>query len=232
MNLSSEAQHFLWYSYFTVSYDELAKDREAALLLCAQRAYLDMNRTLTFDPDKEDHEDFRNSVCEEIISGIKTKLLSCDKSAFDDNHLRLCNHIIEFVKDKNILIPRAGNNESFYYGQAQKWLNMTVKYMLIMGFWSDELKPIEAAIHIPVDNFIMKAASDIGVMLPRTSETYGKYSTSSKPWSKWSEDNYTRFQNDLRETLKEVSPHELPIEWECHAWIEVHKEKIDDYKNK
>lgn len=226
MNLSREAQQFLWYSYFTVSYDELAKDHEAALLLCAQRAYLDMNRTLTFDSDKEDHKGFRNSVCGEIIGGIRTKLLSCDQSAFDSNHSQLCNHIIKFVKDKNILIPRKGNHESFHYGQAQKWLNMTLKYMLIMGFWPDELKPIETVIHIPVDNFIMKAASNMGVMLPRTNGTYGKYSASSKLWSKWSEEEYIRFQTHLRESIKQVSPHESPIEWECHAWIEAHKDEI------
>ncbi len=223
MNLSLEAQEFLWYSLFYKKYDKLADDREYALKICAQRAYLDMNRTLKFDPDNTEHTDFRDEICTIIINGIN-KLLKCfDKSEFDCKHSEICTEIIAAAKNSNILEKRDNCEEVFYYGQAQKWLNMTMKYMRIMGFWADELKPLGSYLHVPVDNIIMQKASDIGIKLPRTDGGSGKYTDNTLPWSKWEQENYTTFQNELQGRLKEVSPQEMPMEWENRVWLEGEK---------
>lgn len=221
MNLSLEAQEFLWYSLFNIKYDELADDRDYALIICAQRAYLDMNRTLQFNvSDKKKRENFRDRICAIIITGIN-KLLKCfDKSEFDCKHSEICYKITAAAKGTNILKHRNNCEEVFYYGQAQKWLNMTMKYMRIMGFWADELKPLGSYLHVPVDNIVMQKASDIGVKLPRTDGSSGKYTDNTLPWSKWEPENYTTFQNELQGRSKEVSPQELPMEWESRVWLE------------
>lgn len=223
MNLSDEAQEFLWYSCFSTDYKTVSKDTDKAMNLCVQRAYLDLNRTLSFNTDnKVERKDFRDAVCNEITNGIKKKLLSCDKSIFDKNHAMLCNHIIKVSKSKNILKSKDDNTDCFCYGQAQKWLNMTLKYMLIMGFWTEKLTLIMDVLHVPVDSYIMEAASELEIEIPRNNERHGKYTeSSSKPWSKWEEKDYTKFQNDLRTALNNKNPTETPIRWECHAWIEV-----------
>lgn len=223
MNLTLEAQEFLWYSLFNKKYDDLVSDREYALKICAQRAYLDMSRTLKFDPKKKKHEDFRDEICAIIINGIK-KLLTCyDKSEFDDKHSEICTEIIAAAKGANILELRTKCEKVFYYGQAQKWLNMTMKYMRIMGFWADELKPLETYLHVPVDNIVMQKASEKGVKLTRTDGSSSEYIAEILPWSKWESDNYKTFQNELQGRLKEVSPQEMPMDWESRIWLEGEK---------
>ncbi len=255
MNLSPEAQKFLWYSLFSKSYDKLAGDHDYALKICARRAYRDMNRTLKFysnknkqkdfqdevfahnayrdknqtlkdASDKKKREDFRDEICAIIITGIEKLLMCCDKAEFDCKHSEICTEIIAAAKDANILKQRNNCEEVFYYGQAQKWLNMTMKYMRIMGFWTDELKPLGSYLHVPVDNIIMQEASDIGVKLPRTDGSSGKYSDATLPWSKWESDNYKTFQNELQSRLKEVSPQELPMEWESRVWAGAEKDEM------
>ena len=224
MNLSLEAQEFLWYSLFYEKYNDLADDREYALKICAQRAYLDMNRTLKLkNVGNKKRENFQDEICAIIITGIE-KLLKCfDKSEFDCKHSEICTEIIAAAKSANILDLRTNYKTVFSYGQAQKWLNMTMKYMRIMSFWADELKPLGSYLHVPVDNIIMQKASDIGIKLPRTDGSSGEYTDNTLPWSKWEQKNYTTFQNELQGRLKEVSPQELPMEWENRVWLEGEK---------
>ena len=96
-------------------------------------------------------------------------------------------------------------DHQFTYGQAQKWVNMSLKYLYMMGF--DDMSHIERVIHVPVDSLIIDAANDLGVRWPSTS------------WSKL--DNYPEyltFQKKLRKIIQGST--ERPLVWENHAWIE------------
>ena len=80
INLSNETQEFLWYSYFSTSYENAAKDIDMALYICAQCAYLDLNRTVSFNTDDEnERRNFRDSVCDIITKSIKKKYLTATK---------------------------------------------------------------------------------------------------------------------------------------------------------
>ena len=96
-------------------------------------------------------------------------------------------------------------DHQFTYGQAQKWVNMSLKYLYMMGF--DDMSHVEQVIHVPVDSLIIDAANDLGVRWPSTS------------WSKL--DNYPEyltFQKKLRKIIQGST--ERPLVWENHAWIE------------
>ena len=233
INLSNETQEFLWYSYFSTSYENTAKDIDMALYICVQRAYLDLNRTFAFNTDDEnERRNFRDSVCKKITADIKGILINCTKSNFDDFHNNICMEIVDYCNDypkdkrEKIFKVKESEDKAFHYGQAQKWLNMTLKYMIIMGFWTEKFNSIIEVFHVPVDSYIMEATSNLEIMLPRKNGDYGKYfESSSKPWSKWNKDDYIKFQQNLRIALKNKNPSEIPIKWEAHAWIEVARNK-------
>lgn len=109
-------------------------------------------------------------------------------------------------------LPLLKPDHQFTYGQAQKWVNMSLKYLYVMGF--DDMSHFEQVIHVPVDSLIIDAANDLGVRWPSTS------------WSKL--DNYHKylaFQKRLRQKMQEGT--ECPLIWENHAWIKQAKKRTD-----
>lgn len=138
-----------------------------------------------------------------------------ENSDFNKWHSETCLAMIsktqKLLKDEVILS----------YGQAQKWLNMTLKNMLITGKWEEKFKGVKEFLHCPVDSFIINAAEDLGIAVPKKS---GKPSE-NKPWSKWGLDEnenalanpseeYIAFQDALRKALGKLSP----INWEIAIW--------------
>lgn len=118
-------------------------------------------------------------------------------------------------------------NLEFTYGMAQKWLNMTMKYLYILSEIFDgnngirksdicqKTERISEKLHVPLDSYIIKSAENLKV--------YAKNFKIDK-WSKI--DNYydyMKYQEKIREKLNGKSP----IDWECPAWITAAKAKID-----
>ena len=159
---------FYVFSYFGVSFEELKNNREEAIKRCAHRAYRDLNRTLVFYKDPEDSEEKRKSFCDTIAERISqlTPELITNKEQFDCRHHHLCSAIVSCANSTDILkdIPASNNNPQkkcypFYYGQAQKWVNMTLKYMYLLGLWERDFSKIKSKLHVPVDKYILKIAA-------------------------------------------------------------------------
>lgn len=170
---------FLLYSYFGIESDDLEeaknendKDESAKkdkiIKICTEKAYLDMCRTLKFaDPQIGKEEDqrkkLRDRICKVIIEGVK-ELLEADKEEFNEKHEETCFAIIKQCKEYNCGISLKKRSETssevFHYGQAQKWLNITLKYMWLLGLWNDEFEKIESVLHFPVDSYIIDAIKD------------------------------------------------------------------------
>ncbi len=74
---------------------------------------------------------------------------------FDEWHRSAC---VELVK-----IYRSGGYRSFCVGHAQKWLNMTFKYIYVLG---DERLPgfghVYDLCHVPLDNILIAALRPYG----------------------------------------------------------------------
>jgi len=91
-------------------------------------------------------------------------------------------------------------------GQAQKWINMTMKYCWVCGGTDlqQKLLPWFAVAHIPVDSIVLDIAKQHDITYPQA------------PWSKWNDyDQYLVFQQDVRTvaTGQPVSPLELEYIW-------------------
>ena len=205
------------------------KEQEKALMSiaikCANRAYLDYNRTLEFTDDEKnkDHSDFRKGLYELTITQISNLIRKDEKETaafdFDGWHNEACEAIMKAVDKKHVL------KDSFSYGQAQKQLNMTLKYMWLLGLWPVlNSESITQKLHAVVDNYIIKAAWEISeIYLPVQT---GKKRSGTKyfsdklefVWSRWDATIYTAFQQSLKDYVASDNTYSCVFEWEQNAW--------------
>lgn len=192
---------------------------------CANKAYMDLCRTIRFKTDDGNIKtEYKTTICDKLV--LEYDLLCNVVSAcssenekqeiFDREHNRICKEICSKYSEIS----------DFTYGQAQKWLNMMLKYFLL----TEGDSALKSYLHIPVDSYIMQAVGSDNSKLkyclklecvPKKNGTVGKYSeSSSKSWSKWNYEEYIAFQNSIRTAIAE-SDYSFPIEWENQAWIEV-----------
>ena len=242
------ALDFLLYSYFGFDggLQEIKDNRNEISKYCAKRAYLDLARTVKFKystskldkmktkkstrNDKEEagaftkaKEDLINGICESMICAIDGK--ECNNNDFNEWHKNKCKSIKNEMnkatcKTNNSTINII-NNKTFTIGQAQKWLNMTLKYLWLLNILPNGLD--ENHLHIPVDSYIIEAVSD-----KKHNYHYGlklEISTPKSSWSSWNDyDEYLEFQKQVKKAITEKY---TPLEWESLAWIEVAKNKTN-----
>ncbi len=184
MSDNKELLDFLTFGYFGETYSSLAgNDTKYISRVCAMRAYQDLARTLTYKDDLKtggrnnrkytpEGEDIKNqfisAACEMIVNSITQKLFGCNtQESFEKAHKEICESIKEEKEYKYsdgtsyADIRKSALDNCLHYGQAQKWLNMTLKYMLLLGV--EEVVKIKEFLHVPVDRFVFAAATyDLG----------------------------------------------------------------------
>ena len=131
-------------------------------------------------------------------------------------------------------IKKKGTEEpAFTYGNAQKWVNMTMKYLWekrLLSEWSeDQIRKL----HIPIDSYILDAicfSSDTdNPTFPARADSgkgtssaenqskkkkgYVRPSDHIKPWSQWGKDDYTKFRESLNKDQG------FDLFWEQDAWL-------------
>lgn len=163
---------------------------------CVDRAYRDFNRTL---------HGIRQTQSKACYQALKNKMISiaiecltiefASQQAFDSWHRDKCN-------DLKIVFKHTANH-NLYIGQAQKWINMTLKYLLALGNRVNGADKNCRYFHIPIDNIILGKLKLKGIQ---------KFKQS---WSRVdSYQEYLDFQTRVRQTYKD----ELPIEVEFRLY--------------
>ena len=203
-------EDFLWYTYFGITKTDAEKDEKKAFEKCVYRAYIDLCRTIHFTKstsslkgdELKEYDDKKTGFKEEVTQELYTKI----KSIFESTDLQ------QFYLDAFAVIIHASKRrthdlfkDNLTYGQAQKWVNMTIKNMLVMGLWEFP-ENIEKQLHIPIDNYIIdEAKENLDIKKPSCS------------WSKITDvGEYFDYQNKVRER---VSNPETPLTWEHKAWL-------------
>ena len=212
------AINFLLYSMLGVTLDS---NKDKLLEVAIKRAYQDASSHVLSISNKEEKETAKKAASDRIGRAIQEGL---NGMTYDAWHEGLCTELVTKIYSKVNQDP----DRSFTYGIAQKWVNMTMKYLcVIKNIFEEYGKPNivkwdildahEKELHIPFDSFILEAASDIDVPLPRKDGTLGKYSANTKPWSKFNTyEEYNALQSNLKDALDEP-----PLEWEGPAWIRI-----------
>lgn len=159
------------------------------LEMCIDRAYLDFSRTLH---GIKNHQGIYQSA--KIVMTDSLRMLSENTSkfdssrAFDEWHKNLCIALRKHYTDNGFA--------SYHIGQAQKWVNMALKYVFTMG---EKRLPGYAHVyefcHIPIDNIII---NNLSAFNPPPL---------SCAWSRMDNyDEYMGFQDWIRKRFKGSSP--------------------------
>lgn len=212
---------FLVYSYFGIVPEKIFKNEKTELYggfhdyddYCIKKVIMAAYRDATnqgayntlFKKDLENIENLREESKEAQKKSalfLREKIYESKnlnmKNGFDEWHSEICKKLVEFYG--NI---KTGDDNFFTYGNAQKWVNMTMKYLWMLGLLPENIK--EEDLHIPIDSFIMGVlqAGD----LPKSSETNRIIG-----WSKWKEyQQYEKVQKKIKD--------EYTINSENNAWI-------------
>lgn len=224
INVDKDTLKFLKFSYFS----DLTNLIEAAV----NRAYRDMCRTLNLkDIDENDKKNFKKEV--KII--LKNIIKDEDKNQNINNiknqdeldiwHHRICDNIIEKCKKiEKYKITKESNKKKIQltYGQVQKWVNMTIKYLYILEVEGYTFNSVFEYLHIPIDKYILEVV-----------EKKLEIKRPVDAWSRWDNyDEYLKYQNDIREKIREkIDTDTPPLRWEFKTWLEkAQEEKIGDNK--
>lgn len=165
--MKEKANDFLIFCYF----GSRGNDIDSVI----NRAYVDM-ASHTMATFKNVNDKWK---CRWLASGVIKKAIEVIDKPYDEWHSDTCKNIISKYPD-NVLS----------YGQAQKWLNMTVKYVYVLkllGKFENQYKYISdehvSEFHVPLDSYILE-------------NILGDKST---VWSKMDGDKYKEIRGKLTE---------------------------------
>ena len=180
---------------------------------------------LKFNNEKELTDEEKNEIrqgCKGEAISILLKHFDGEKSISDNWQKDLANSLKKEYDNTGL---------EFTFGIAQKWINMTVKYLYIMisvlklietenHVLDDICKRYDKNIDVPVDDFIIRAACDnkIGVPCRNDNKEYiGMNDTYSCkiPWSQWDEEYYTDFQKNIKDKVDNNGI----LDYENKLWI-------------
>ncbi len=189
-----EYDEFIVRLYFGVNGDYLK--------CCIDRAYLDFSRTLHGFAGLSENAAVREqagSGLHELFAGVQSsdQAMIGNQVEFDHWHQTVCSRLAQ-------VYARHGY-QNFYVGQAQKWINMTFKYIFtlgekrILGFGG--LYPF---CHAPLDNIFVE-------LLVQKHD----FQRLSCAWSRLNAyQEYLDYQNQIRQYFAPAPP----LDVEFHLW--------------
>jgi hypothetical protein len=163
-------------------------------------AYGDFSRTLHGISKNEASALLREKARKLLHDAIKAATLLETQDSFDVWHKETCLALQESY--------RAGGFDTFYIGQAQKWINMSIKYFALLGsLLGDQAVPGGSSLfdvgHVPIDSFVVSALKRKGLPSQLCIDS----------WSRIVEyDKYMEFQKWVRKEFQGSKP--LAVEFE------------------
>lgn len=166
---------------------------------CINRAYLDFNRTLHGLGKIENADVIKNKAVDLLksqIHALKVLLVKpITTEVFDGWHKTTCEMLISHYKE---------NGFHFFVGQAQKWVNMTMKYLFTFG--DQRIMGYGKALphcHAPFDNIVLQQLKKYG------------FPPLNCAWSRLDDyDEYIIRQKWIRETFGKC-----PLDIEFRLWL-------------
>lgn len=195
-------------------------------------AYKDAATRGSYVPNPEQRDESeaaRQKAAREIARAVRR--LCKNGAPFDEWHAQLCRTVRGIFGS----IERKGGGKAFTYGNAQKWVNVSMRNLYILAAVYERYAPegdfsekigrrilaLARELHVPVDSYTLACALDCGVRLPRKDPGRADSKTNRLPWSVWDDEkDYVAFQKSLARALKGESP----MEWETRAWIDARRD--------
>ncbi len=164
----------------------------------SSRAYRDMNRTIRFNGTDDT---IRIQLREQVTTLLKREIFNLEtgeiktQEEYDMWHRNLCDKIKQAYAEKSVKLTA---------GQAQKWINMTIKYLYLLEH--SDFENVFTFLHVPLDNYVFDIAEEhLGIKRPIIA------------WSKWDDYDrqYLEYQKEIR---KRMTCYE-PLRWEFKYWL-------------
>lgn len=179
---------FLLRLYFSTGSNDLTR--------VLRRAYQDLSRTVHGIGDYPKARPLAQEALRSELVALPSRAHVADQSSFDAWHEDVCCKLSTAYAN--------GGYSHFCVGQAQKWLNMALKYIYVFG---EARLPGYARLygfcHVPIDNVILHSPEFRGL------------TPLHKPWSRiTSYPSYLEFQVAVRERF----PNSSPLAVEFWAW--------------
>lgn len=244
--MAKEGIKFLLWGYFRLSENE---KKDIIIRRCIDLAYSDATNEGSFNTRALDTA--RNPFADRDILDAITNWEITD---YDIWHKRICDKLVYDYRD----VKRKVKNEephkpAFTYGNAQKWINMTVKYLYLFRstlesfdencstefreFYDSRFAAHERSFHVPIDSFIMEAVwpenaregeenwLPPGAKFTKNNRPFlGKYdSTHYTSWSNFDEESYNSVKNYVRTCV--ITGGKAPLEWENEEWMRIAKKR-------
>ncbi|SFC31104.1 hypothetical protein [Butyrivibrio sp. YAB3001] len=206
--MNNTAIDFLTYSYLGVTHDQC--DWEMLLANSIDRACKDATNQGAYNTRVKEY--MRKKSAEQKaeskneLQDIFRELFSDKKMVYDEWHKKACSRLLEGFKG----LP-------FEYGNAQKWVNMTSKYLyiaysldLLKGHEKDVLEKYMRDFHVPIDSYILEGLkyTDIDCQIE------------SSTWSRWKDSGkYYELQDVLRKRFTRNEG--TVLVWENKLWTAV-----------
>lgn len=190
----------------------------------------------------EDLKEKAKTIKGQVIEALEESINNVDDNMeYDKWHRETCKTVMNLY-DGTLNV---GLTERFSYGNAQKLVNMTIKYLYMISEidyeFTDEMRGVfkfikenELSLHIPIDSFIIDAIwKNTNITLEKYVNTknikedkeYERPSDYIQGWSSWEKNQYYKVEEALSDFLKEKNY--SPMEWEMKEWINISK-----YRNK
>lgn len=181
--------------------------------LAIKKAYRDLQRTMRGFPKlgeskknegKKQEVALRDEIKENARKCINAKIknmTNCnitEQTTFDKLHEDACEALIEEFKKNEY--------EGFTIGQAQKWINMTFKYLNLLDY--NGIEKIYEFCHIPIDRYILEYMLEKNII---EKENFKK----AIHWSKIKKyQDYFEIQEKFRDNCKG----KIPLDEELKIW--------------
>jgi len=170
---------------------------------CVKRAYLDLSRTAHGITSKKGAAQLKREAHRLVQSLLKAALYrkeSWTLASFDSWHEHACSQICAHYA--------SGGYSMFRAGQAQKWLNMAIKYALSLATLDilqlDNPSGLRRVAHAPIDNVILDALRPL------------EPPSLHAPWSRV--ENYGDYLT-LQHWIRKQFPESHALDVEFHLWI-------------
>ncbi len=171
------------------------------LKACIKRAYRDFNRTLRGLSRVKSKKALDQNGVSVLATALGNLRAICAQeireSKFDDWHQTTCEGLISTYKENGYA--------RFHVGQAQKWVNMSLKYIFVLG--EQRIKGFSKAYqfcHAPLDDILLKRLEE--------SRDFPKV----RPWSRI--DHYPQYLDCQRWIRTKFNPLP-PLDAEFKLWL-------------
>ena len=195
----ADYEDYLVHLYFRAGPYDLSK--------CIKTAYLDFSRTLHgLGEESDDKEKLYGEATKELeqrFLRLQSNPGIADQAAFDDWHRAIYQQLFAIYNNHGYNAPK----RHLFVGQAQKWINMTFKYIFTLAALDEKrlsgFGEVYPFCHAPLDN----------VFISRLVEEYD-FSWLSCAWSRLDDyDEYLAYQKRIRREFELV-----PLDVEFRLW--------------